>query len=81
MYGHDVEEVLDLVPEPQEQNGATLLVGNHNRMFAGARDVQRGRPGPTLTIPCTSRNSAPFVASMTFLTNTGSEGSGLRPWR
>jgi hypothetical protein len=59
MYGHDVEEVLDLVPEPQEQNGATLLVGNHNRMFAGARDVQRRRPGPTLTIPCTSRNSAP----------------------
>jgi len=39
-YGHDVDEVLDLVAEAQEKDGATLLVGNHDRMYF---DMVKGR--------------------------------------
>jgi predicted phosphodiesterase len=39
-YGHDVDEVLDLVAEAQEKDGATLLVGNHDRMYF---DIVDGR--------------------------------------
>jgi predicted phosphodiesterase len=31
-YGHDVEQVLDIVQERQ-QSGATLLLGNHDKMY------------------------------------------------
>jgi len=39
-YGHDVNEVLDLVAEAQQKDGATLLVGNHDRMYF---DMVEGR--------------------------------------
>src|SRR5580765_3596669 len=39
-YGHDVDEVLDLVAEAQEKDGATLLVGNHDRLYV---DIIDGR--------------------------------------
>ena len=39
-YGHDVDEVLDLVAEAQDRDGATLLVGNHDRMYF---DMAEGR--------------------------------------
>jgi len=39
-YGHEVDEVLDLVAEAQEKDGATLLVGNHDRMYF---DMVEGR--------------------------------------
>ena len=32
-YGHDVNEVLDLVGESQEKRGAVLLTGNHDQMY------------------------------------------------
>ena len=41
-YGHDVEEVLDLVGEAQVKHRAVLLVGNHDQMYfdlaAGKRE-------------------------------------------
>jgi predicted phosphodiesterase len=39
-YGHDVDEVLDLVAEAQEKDDATLLIGNHDRMYF---DMAEGR--------------------------------------
>lgn len=39
-YGHDVDEVLDLVAEAQEKDHATLLIGNHDRMYF---DIVDGR--------------------------------------
>jgi predicted phosphodiesterase len=39
-YGHDVDEVLDLVAEAQEKDNATLLIGNHDRMYF---DMVEGR--------------------------------------
>jgi predicted phosphodiesterase len=32
-YGHDVEEVLDLVGEAQQKDDAVLLIGNHDQMY------------------------------------------------
>jgi len=32
-YGHDVEEVLDLVCDAQEKDEAVLLIGNHDQMY------------------------------------------------
>lgn len=32
-YGHDVEEVLDLVAEAQQKDDAVLLIGNHDQMY------------------------------------------------
>lgn len=32
-YGHDIDEVLDLVGEAQLREGATLLTGNHDQMY------------------------------------------------
>ncbi|MBV8185729.1 MAG: metallophosphoesterase [Alphaproteobacteria bacterium] len=47
-YGHDVDEVLDLVAEAQEEDGAAVLVGNHDRMYfdliEGRRDHFEGLP-------------------------------------
>jgi len=39
-YGHDVSEVLDLVGEAQQKDGAVLLIGNHDQMYF---DLAQGR--------------------------------------
>jgi predicted phosphodiesterase len=40
-YGHDVQEVLELVGERQ-QRGATLLLGNHDQMYMNLLAGERG---------------------------------------
>ena len=40
-YGHDVEEVLDLVGETQERRDAILLIGNHDQMYFDLADGAR----------------------------------------
>ena len=40
-YGHDVQEVLELVAEAQETDGAVLLIGNHDQMYFDLAEGKR----------------------------------------
>lgn len=40
-YGHDVDEVIELVGEAQERDGAALLIGNHDQMYFDLLDGRR----------------------------------------
>ena len=40
-YGHDIEEVLDLVGEAQRKYGAVLLIGNHDQMYFDLAEGKR----------------------------------------
>jgi predicted phosphodiesterase len=47
-YGHDVDEVIQLVDEAQRRDEAVLLVGNHDRLYF---DLQAGRASADDQLP------------------------------
>lgn len=47
-YGHDVQEVIDLVADAQARDGAILLVGNHDQMYF---ELAEGRRAYLDTLP------------------------------
>ncbi len=70
-YGHDVDEVLDLVSEAQTKHGATVLIGNHDRMYfdlaAGRREYFDGLPGwlkDTVNLTLTAPRAASLASQL-----------------
>ena len=47
-YGHDVQEVLDLVNEAQTKHDAVLLIGNHDQLYF---DIAKGDSPYLDTLP------------------------------
>ena len=76
-YGHDVGEVLDLVAEAQEKEGATLLVGNHDRMYfdlvEGRREYFDRLPGwlkDTVNLTLEAPRTATLVDALSWVEET-----------
>jgi predicted phosphodiesterase len=76
-YGHDVDEVLDLVAEAQQKDRATLLVGNHDRMYfdmvEGRRDYFDGLPGwlkDTVNLTLEAPRTATLASALSWVEET-----------
>jgi predicted phosphodiesterase len=76
-YGHDVDEVLDLVAEAQEKDGATLLIGNHDRMYfdmtEGRHDYFDGLPDwlkDTVRLTLESPRTATLATALSWVEET-----------
>lgn len=60
-YGHDVDEVLDLVAEAQARHGATVLIGNHDQLYF---DLAEGDRTYIDTLPAWIRASVEHTVGM-----------------
>ena len=76
-YGHDVDEVLDLVAIAQEKDSATLLVGNHDRMYfdmvEGRHDYFDGLPDwlkDTVSLTLEAPRTATLASALSWVEET-----------